>query len=73
MHINAKLYDRLKCLSRNDWKEICRDFLGVDLIDEVTVHEGEKVEGYHYHIHAVKIVDNKILNTSFLFADFQST
>ena len=41
MHIHAELYERLKCLGQNDWIEICRDLLGVDLINEVTVHEGE--------------------------------
>ena len=47
MHIHAELYERLKCLGEKNWKKICRDLLGVDLIDEVTVHEGEKIAGYH--------------------------
>ena len=53
MHINARLYERLKCLGKKDWKEICQDFLGVDLIDEVTVHEGgEWITGHHCKVHA---------------------
>ena len=43
MHIHAKLYERFKCLGQNDWQEICRDLLGIDLINEVTVHEGETI------------------------------
>ena len=43
MYFHAKLYERLKCLSEDGLKKLCRDLLSVDLIDEVTVHKGEKI------------------------------
>ena len=44
MHIDAKLYESLKCLGKTNWRAICKDLLGVEVTEKITVHEGETFE-----------------------------